>query len=186
MVSIKDRIEIVDDVAILKDVTANAEIQALYEYVKEQNIEKYVAIDRNGNRYMANNVGGNIRLPGPEDVGLNPYYKPSAEPVEPAIESVPEEKFSEEEEEQGAEPITDQPAEEPEIPLNEEVEIAAGGPAEKDEMLKQLGERDKVIEELKTEITHLQNEIKRLKEKPFTLEQLVVFIKAHGYELIIK
>lgn len=65
MVSIKDRIEIVDDVAILKDVTANAEIQALYEYVKEQNIEKYVAIDRNGNRYMANNVGGNIRLPGP-------------------------------------------------------------------------------------------------------------------------
>lgn len=117
---------------------------------------------------------------------MNPYYKPSAEPVEPAIESVPEEKFSEEEEEQGAEPITDQPAEEPEIPLNEEVEIAAGGPAEKDEMLKQLGERDKVIEELKTEITHLQNEIKRLKEKPFTLEQLVVFIKAHGYELIIK
>ena len=179
MVSIKDRIEIVDDVAVLKDVTTNAEIQALYAYVKEHNIKKYVAIDRNGNRYMANDAGGNIRLLYAEDVGENPHYVAPSESVEPAIESVPEE-------EQGAEPITDQPAEEPEIPLNAEVEIAAVGHVEKEELLKQLGERDKVIEELKTEITRLQNEIKRLKDKPVTLEQLIAFIKARGYELIIK
>lgn len=183
-------IKIEAGVAILEGVTQTGQVMELYKYVQDNNIQYYVAYGVNGRAYhvTAGTVAG---LPADKEYAVNPNYVAPENTTENSVvkttektcetlgtnEEVLEEEISEE----PTQEMTVIPDEKPAVLAD--VDISAEKVKELEAELKET--KESLVQKCK-ELTEVYVQLGAAESKAITIEQVITFVHAHGYELIIK